>query len=261
MLDDPISEPEIDDALKNCKKAGFDYLLPILHMVRRHMLPVLLLLFNIMFHTMYPLKLACSLLFAIPKSGNLRLPSNFRGIQMLPSLGVLYDRIIHQRLDKWVNVHEEQSGFQKGKSTIIQIFTVRLVIEIAKKTKTTLFIGCFDIQKAFDKVSRLLLLKKLIKMGVGYCMLQALKAIYTTTSCIMHVNGKNSSQFTTGCGIKQGAPSSALLFIAFIDDLIDFVQDRCIPETIIDIMHIYYFMPMIQLSSVKTRNYLLENVM
>ena len=66
----------------------------------------------------------------------------------------------------------------------------------------------------------------------------ALKAIYTTSSSIMCVNGRNSSKFNTSCGIRQGAPSSALLFIAFINDLIDFVQDRCIPEAIIDVMHI-----------------------
>ena len=69
-------------------------------------------------------------------------------------------------------------------------------------------------------------------------MLHALKAIYTTTSCILHMRGKNSTEFKTSCGIRQGAPSSALLFIVFINDLIDFVQTRCIPEAIIDTMHI-----------------------
>ena len=238
LLDDPIIKADVDEAMKNCKKGGYDYLLPILQMLVSHMLPLILILFNIMFYTIYPLKLACSLLFAIPKKGNLKIPSNFRGIQMLPSLGVLYDRIIYNRLERWVNIHEEQSGFQKGKSTIKQIFTVRLIIELAKKTKTELYIGCFDIEKAFDKVSRLLLLQKLVKIGIGYSMLHALKAIYTTTSCILHMRGKNSTEFKTSCGIRQGAPSSALLFIVFINDLIDFVQTRCIPEAIIDTMHI-----------------------
>ena len=113
------------------------------------------------FFVYYPLKLACSLLFTIPKKGNLKLPSNFRSIQMLPTLGVLYDRILTKRLDRWLNVHDKQSGFRKGKSTLTQIFTFRLLIEMAKNTNTTLYIGCFDIQKAFDKVSRLLLFKKL----------------------------------------------------------------------------------------------------
>ena len=78
---------------------------------------------------------------------------------MLPTLAVLYDRVISRRLDRWLGVHEEQTGFRKGKSTLTQIFTLRIVIEMAKKSNTTIYIGFFDIKKAFDKVSRFLLLK------------------------------------------------------------------------------------------------------
>ena len=38
------------------------------------------------------------------------------------------------------------------------------------------------------------------------------------------MNGKNSTKFQTTCDIRQGAPSSALLFIVFINDLIDYIQ-------------------------------------
>ena len=120
----------------------------------------------IMFYTLYPLKLACSLLFALSKKINLKLPVNFRGIQMLPALGVLYDRIIYNRLERWANIHEEHSGFQKGKSTMKKIFTVRFVNEIAKKMKMPLFIGFFDIEKAFDKVSGYMLSKALVMMCI-----------------------------------------------------------------------------------------------
>ena len=46
----------------------------------------------------YPLKLTMSLLHAIPKTGNLLLPTNYRRIQMQPMLALLYDRIIASRL-------------------------------------------------------------------------------------------------------------------------------------------------------------------
>ena len=96
---------------------------------------------------------------------------------MLPTLAVLYDRVLSRRLDRWIGVHDEQTGFRKGKSTLIQLLTLRIVIEMAKRTNTTIYIGCFDIEKAFDKVSRYLLLKKLIKCGIGYTMLNALKSL------------------------------------------------------------------------------------
>ena len=149
---------------------------------------------------------------------------------MLPSLVVLYDCVLSLRLERWIGVHDEQVGFRKGKSTLTQLFTIRIIIELAKKS---LFISDVSTEKAFDKVSRLLLLKKLIKCGIGCTMLNALKSIYTTTSCVFNLNGKCSSAFRTSCGMRQGEPSSSLLIIASIDDLIVYIRNRCIREPLI----------------------------
>ena len=203
------------------------------------MSPLFLMLLNIMFFVCSPVKLAVSLLNAIPKSGNLSLPTNYRGIQMLPALGVLFDRIINKRLEAWLIklIHDVQTGFQKGKATIHQIFTIRLLIEIAKTTNTTLYIGMFDLSKAFDKVSRLKMLKKLIALGIGKCMLNALKRIYAFTCCIMVFGRQFSTRFRTFSGIRQGAASSALLFIAFINDLVDYFEARCSTEPRLEDFH------------------------
>ena len=69
-----------------------------------------MMLLNGIFYLSYPLKLACSLLFAIPKRGNLKVLSNFRGIQMLSTNGILYDRILTKRINRWLNVNDEQTG-------------------------------------------------------------------------------------------------------------------------------------------------------
>ena len=110
--------------------------------------------------------------------GNLALSNNYRGIQMMKSLACLFDRIITNRLKLWLPFHIDQTAFQKFKSTLLHIFTLRILIELAKKNKTTLYIGSMDLSKAFDNVDRLLLLKKLIKLGVGKYMLHALKQLY-----------------------------------------------------------------------------------
>ena len=101
VVDDPISKNDVDEAVKLMKNGGFDYNLPIL-------------------------------LSVIPKKGNLQLPKNYRGIQMLRALGSLHDHIISKRLYRWMHVEAEQSAFQNGKSAIIQIFTLGILIEIAK---------------------------------------------------------------------------------------------------------------------------------
>ena len=114
---------------------------------------------------------------------------------------------------------------------------LRLLFEIAKKKGSPLYIGFFDLEKAFDKVSRLLLLSKLIKLGIGSCMLKALKSLYTSTFCILSTRDGTSKNFPTYTGIRQGASSSVYLFIIFIDDLINYLQVNCIEEPIIGIMH------------------------
>ena len=111
---------------------------------------------------------------------------------MLPTLGALFDRILANRLNKWAGVGDEQTAFQKGKSTILQLFTIRILIDIARKTKTTIYIGYFDLEKAFDKVSRFMLLKKLIALGIGNHMLQALKRLYSGTMCVLSLGREKS---------------------------------------------------------------------
>ena len=240
-LDDAITQEEMNSAMKEMKKGGYDYGLDILKLIVRVMSPLLLLFFNIMFYVAYPVSLAKSLLSALPKKGNLSLPSNYRGIQMLAALSALYDRIIAIRLLKWSGINNTvnflQSAFQKGKSTIHQIFTIRIIIEIAKHTDTTIYIGFFDLAKAFDKVSRVLLLKNLIERGIGNCMLQALKRIYLHTTCIIGNASHASDEFRTTSGIRQGAASSVLLFIFFMDGLITFLQTHCIEELILNGMN------------------------
>ena len=102
----------------------------------------------------------------------------------MKALACLYDRIIANRLKLWLPFDINQTAFQKGKSTLIHIFTLRVIIEIAKKKNFTLYIGSMDIEKAFDHVPRSLLLSKLVRMGVGKCMLFALKQIYSYSTCI-----------------------------------------------------------------------------
>ena len=236
-LDDPITQEEMDSALNQMKKGGYDHRIDMFRTIVKVMSPLILLMLNTMFFITYPECLAISLLTAIPKKGDLSLVTNYRGIQMLPALAVLFDRIIANRLVCWLGVHHVQSAFQKAKSTLHQLFTIRLLIEIAKATDTTLYIGLFDLAKAFDKVSRYLLLKKLVVRGISKCMLEALKRLYRCTYCVLSFGKDVSDKFRTWTGIRQGATSSTLLFIGFIDDLVDYLEEHCQPEPILDVLH------------------------
>ena len=60
ILDDPITESEVKDSLKKCKKGGYDFTLPVLNYIVTNFMPTIIILFNVMFYMCYPVKLACS---------------------------------------------------------------------------------------------------------------------------------------------------------------------------------------------------------
>ena len=97
----------------------------------------------------------------------------------------------------------------------------------------SIYIRFFDLSKAFDNVSRLLLLKSLLKMGIGVCLFEAIKNMYLVTNCVLKSFNKLSEVFNTYTGIKQGAPSSVVLFIIFMDDVINLLKTKCINEEVL----------------------------
>ena len=81
----------------------------------------------------------------------------------------------------WAKIHPGQSAFHKGKSTLNHIFLLRIITALSKQAKLSLFIRFFDLEKAFDKVSRSLLLMSLSKLGIGSALFYAIKAMYSVT--------------------------------------------------------------------------------
>ena len=235
--DDPITLRELIESGSQMKKGGYDYYLSMLKLLLSSVAGVVLLLMNTILFDKFPVNLCTSVLTAIPKSGNLKLANNYRGIQMQPLLANLYDRILSNRLMRWVKINNEQTAFQKGKSTIDQIFILRIIISLIKGSNLTLYIGFFDLSKAFDRVSRYLLLKQLLKLGIGSVIFNSLKSIYSVTRCVLKGFGKLSEVFETFTGIKQGASSSVILFIVFLDDIIDHLKQHCIVEPILNDLH------------------------
>ena len=107
--------------------------------------------------------MAPSLLFTIPKKGNLTLPQNWRGIQICEYFNSWYDRILSNRIRRWMSVDEFQTAYQKRKSCNTQIFTLRIITELAKKNKIPIFIAFVDLEKAFDRVRRVTMLNTLMQ--------------------------------------------------------------------------------------------------
>ena len=61
--------------------------------------------------------------------------------------------------------------------------------------------------------------------------------MYSVTRCVLKGFGKLSDVFNTYTGIKEGACSSVILFIVFLDDIIDNLKRFCNVEPILNDLH------------------------
>ena len=101
--------------------------------------------------------------------------------------GKVFARIIAARLykhceDKGV-LPEWQCGFRAGRSTIDMIFTVRMIMEVAKDNSFPTFWLFVDLVKAYDSVSRNGLWAVLKAKGVPAELLFLIREYYSHKRC------------------------------------------------------------------------------
>jgi hypothetical protein len=127
----------------------------------------------------------------------------------------LYDTLLSRRFSLWYSPKPEQAGAQQGRGCEEQILSVRLLVDIARKTGKTLYLAFVDYQKAYDKVDRRKLLIELNRNGCGTRFLTAIGRSMAASACKI-----GSEAFTCMSGVKQGSASSCPLFTFFIDKTI-----------------------------------------
>ena len=224
VLDNPFTLPEMDVAMHQLK-AGKSYTglcpglliqLPIIWLI------FFLTLFNIVFQGFkYPVQWSYSKLITLFKSGDRMCCGNYRGISIMDTLAKVYDILILNRLTLWTTIDKSQASAQKGRGCIEQIMSLRLLVDLAKSKKEKLYILFIDFSKAYDKVPRHKLIEHLKSLGCGRVMLHALKNMYKNTYSVL-----NSITISTSSGVRQGAPTSCLLFITYVDKMIKMIKEK-----------------------------------
>ena len=73
------------------------------------------------------------------KKGERRLPDNYRAINLLNTHLKLTTKIIPNKLDKIIKIHDEQQGFRRNRSCIDAIFAIRKLSEKAYEFNKPVF--------------------------------------------------------------------------------------------------------------------------
>lgn len=159
------------------------------------------------------------------KDGEKNTFSNYRPISVLPSFSKIFEKAIYSRLFTYFEskniIVNNQYGFRQNHSTHMALLDMydRLSTAIDRNEYA---VGVFiDLSKAFDTLNHNILLEKLEHYGVRGVASKLLQNYLKNRYQYVSLNGTSSTMREILCGVPQGSILGPLLFLVYINDIIN----------------------------------------
>jgi hypothetical protein len=141
---------------------------------------------------------------------------DYRPISLVHSFSKLFSKILANRLSKRIGevVSNNQSAFIKKRSLHDNFVLVRQVARKINRSKRSGVLLKLDLARAFDSISWSFLFEVLRHMGFGDRFLKWIALLLYTANTKVLVNGMPEGRIHHARGLRQGDPTSPLLFVA-----------------------------------------------
>ena len=165
---------------------------------------------------------ACKVIPIYEKDSQLNC-SNYRPILLLSNIDKILERIMYNRLYKFLEtnnlIYSLQFGFSQKHSAS------HALIHLTDKTREQLDKGNFassifvDFQKAFDTVEHQILIQKLNYYGIGGISNNFFSSYLQKRTQFLSINGFDYDINAICCGVPQGSILEPVFFLIYMNDL------------------------------------------
>ena len=153
------------------------------------------------------------------KSGKINSKDNYRPIAIASTLSKLFERILLERLSKYLLTSSHQFGFKSNHSTDACIYVLKEAVDFYVEQQSSVYLCFLDATKAFDRVNHDVLFDKLRKRGAPGYMIRILAFWYSNQKMMVRWGNIISESFNVSNGVRQGGILSPYLFNVYMDDL------------------------------------------